>query len=84
MRFFSRERCLETGDEENISHEVVSLLSRGQNGERLEYEQQRELWDWNTPKSAAVFGLVWEQALGDRRGKDTEVGVGFFFSCSIH
>lgn len=84
MRFLSRERCLETRDEENISDEVVSLLSRGWNGERLEYEQQRELWDWNTPKSAGVFGLVWDQASRDRRGKDTGAGVGFFFSCSIH
>lgn len=54
----------------------MSLLS-GRKGERLEYEQQRELWDWNTMKSAGVFGLVWEQALRERRGKDTGVSVVF-------
>ena len=43
MRFFSREKSLETRDEENISDEIVSLLSCGRNGERLEYRQQREL-----------------------------------------
>lgn len=83
MRFFSRERSLETRDEESISDEVVSPLSHERKGERLEYKQQRELWDWNTMKSAGVFGLVWEQALGERRGKDTGASVRFFF-CSIH
>lgn len=63
----------------SISDEVVSPLGRGWNGESLEYEQQRELRDWNTTKSAGVFGLVWEQALGERRGKDTGASVGFFF-----
>lgn len=45
--------------------EVVSLNHR-RKAEKLEYEQQRELWDWNTMKPTGIFGFVWEQALGER------------------
>lgn len=55
----------------------LCLLVTGGTG--LEYEQQRELWDWNTTKSAGVFGFVGELALGERRGKETGASVGFFF-----
>lgn len=68
-------------DRQCISHEVVSLNHRWK-AEKLEYEQQRELWDWNTMKPTGVFGFVWEQALGER-GRGTESSVGIFF-CSSH
>lgn len=46
-------------DRDCISGEVVSVSHR-RKAERLEYEQQRELWDWNTMKPTGVFGIVWE------------------------
>lgn len=39
------------------------VLNHNREAEKLEYEQQRELWDW---KPTRVFGFVWEQALGER------------------
>lgn len=47
----------------------------------MEYEQQRELWDWSTMKSRGVFGLVWSRPL--ERGEDPGASVGIFFR-SIH
>lgn len=68
-------------DRDCVSGEIVAVSHR-RKAERLEYEQQRELWDWNTMKPTGVFGIVWEQALGER-GRDTEATVGISF-CSIH
>lgn len=48
-------------DRECISGGDVSL-NHSRKAEKLEYEQQRELWDWNTMKPTGVFGLVWKQA----------------------
>lgn len=52
-------------DRDCVSGEVVAVSHR-RKAERLEYEQQRELWDWNTMKPTEVFGIVWEQTLGER------------------
>lgn len=52
-------------------------------GERLEYEQQREHWDWITTICTYV-AFVWEQTLAERRGKDTGVSIGFFSPCIMH
>lgn len=43
---------------------AVSLNHRSK-AEKLEHEQQRELWDWNTMKPTGIFGFVWEQAMGE-------------------
>lgn len=70
-------------DRECISGEVVSLNYK-RKAEKLEYEQQRELWDWNTMNPRGVFSFVWEQAFEEREtGKGTEACVGIFF-CSTH